>query len=165
MPYSKLFYEQYEVQHKSTLYSSIISYFRFSDGIEKQVLFKENEQLILKDKKQFLVQCLNESCEDVFADFTLNEGTAQFRVSTHLLPIPILPNSIAQHPNQFPVFHDNRICNFPNIEANKTVSCDDINGTSVSHFYVEIKNLGHPYKLEGSLRLINVENVTEGSKL
>ena len=156
-----MFYEQYE---KSTLYSSIVSYIRFSDGIEKQVLFKENEQLILKDKKQFLVQCSNESCEDVFADFTANEGTARFRVSTHLHPIPILPNSITNNPNQFPVFHDNYICNLPNIEANETVSCDDINGTSVSHFYVEIKNLGYPDKLEGSLRLINVENITEGSK-
>ena len=121
--------------------------------------------MILKDKKQFLVQCLNESCEDVFADFTVNEGTARFRVSTHLQPIPILPNSIANNPNQFPVFHDNSICNFPYIEANETDSCNDINITSVSHFYVEIKNLGYPDELEGSLRLINVENITEGSKL
>ena len=150
---------------KYSLYSFIVSNFHFSDGIEKQVLFKENEQLILKDKKQFLVQCLNESCEDVFADFTVNEGTARFRVSTHLQPIPILPNSIANNPNQFPVFHDNSICNFPYIEANETDSCNDINITSVSHFYVEIKNLGYPDKLEGSLRLINVENITEGSKL
>ena len=133
-------------------------------GIENDVKFEEYEQLPLKDKKQFLVHCLNESCANAFADFTVLEGAANFRVSTHLYPIPIISNSVANNSNQYHEFHHNRICVNYSIAANESVSCENINATYVSHFYIEIENQGFPAKLEGSLKLLNVHNVTEGSK-
>ena len=133
-------------------------------GIENDVKFEEYEQSPLKDKKHFLVHCLNESCGNAFADFTVLEGVANFRVSTHLYPIPIIPNSVANNSNQYHEFHHNKICGPSYVAVNESVSCDNINVTHVSHFYIEIEDLGFPAKLEGSLMLLNVHNVTEGSK-
>ena len=107
---------------------------------------------------------MNESCGNAFADFTVLEGLANFRVSTHLYPIPIISNSVANNSNQYHEFHHNKICDPSYVVANESVSCDNINVTHVSHFYIEIENLGFSAKLKGSLMLLNVHNVTEGSK-
>ena len=120
-----------------------------------------------QNKKQFLVKCLNQTCGNAFAEITIQKGTAGFRVSTFLTSIPmggVVNNSSPIETNE--LFHYNDVCYWPNIGANESQSCDVVNFTSISHFYVEISNkeYGDENKVESSLKLINIYNITEGSK-
>ena len=110
------------------------------------------------------MQCLNQSCEKAFAEVNIQEGTASFRVSTFLTPIPM--GGVVNTTETDELFHYNDICYWPNIRTNESQFCDVINFTSISHFYVEITNKEYDgeNKVASSLKLINIHNVTEGSK-